>query len=116
MARSTTTSSRARRWARLGAGWMWVSTATVLAILALLALIDSIAESGYDPHLNRAPGARIAIAGLTVAVGLAALASAVNSIRARPGGVGPLAGLALTLTTISLLVLYGIVSLASGPL
>jgi hypothetical protein len=93
-----------------------VALIALLGLVELAALIGSILEGGYDPHLNRAPAARIVIAALGLLVVLGALEAAVGELRGRRSRVGRGTGLALTILTIPMILLDMIVSLASGPL
>jgi hypothetical protein len=96
------------------AGWSFIGGA--MALLAVGALVQSIADSNYDAHENRAPEARIVLATLATVAGLATVSAAIERLRGRPGRVGPLGGLLLTLTTALMIFLWGITVLASGPL
>lgn len=87
-----------------------------LALWAGASLVGSILNSGYDPHEDRAPAARIAIAAIAAAVSLAAVATVVKRLRGADGQEGLLAGLLLSAAAVLLIVLLAIVDLASGPL
>jgi hypothetical protein len=107
-----------RRWARLrllvSSGW--VVSAALLALIALADLVASIANGHYDAHFNRSPGALIVIAAIGAVVSLAALSAAIGVARRQPGRIGLRAGVGLTAATLVLILLYAVVSLASGPL
>jgi hypothetical protein len=94
----------------------WVLLSVVLALIAGAGLADAITHPTYDPHENRAPEARIALAAVALAVGLAAVSVPVQRLRGKHGRVGLTAGLILTLTTLLLIFLLVIVDIASGPL
>lgn len=92
-----------------------VLIATLATLLAGAVLGESIADSNYDATENRAPGARIAIAALATVLALSGLGVAVARLRGRRGGPSAPTGLLLSATYVLLVVLYGIVRLASGP-
>jgi drug/metabolite transporter (DMT)-like permease len=89
---------------------------TLLALVAGAGLVGGVLNASYDPHENRAPEARIVIAAIATAVGLAAVAVVVKRLRGAEGRGGLLAGLLLTAATVVLIALLVIVDLASGPL
>ena len=84
--------------------------------LAGAGLVGGILNSGYDPHENRAPEVRIAVAAVATEVGLAAVVVVVKRLLGGEGRGGLLAGLWLTAATALLIALLAIVDLASGPL
>jgi hypothetical protein len=93
---------------------VWVLLAVAPTAIAGAALVESISESRYDAHENRAPEARIAVAAIATAVGLAAVTVAVQRLGGREGRLGLLAG--LVLATFLLIAFDAIITLASGPL
>ena len=95
----------------LGSAWVLLSAAVTL--IAGGALVASISESSYDATENRAPEARIAVAAIATAVGLAAVTVAVQRLRGREGRLGLL--VVLVLATFMLIALDAIITLASGP-
>jgi hypothetical protein len=101
---------------RLLANLAWVLFSVLMALIAGAGLVGSIANSGYDPHEDRAPEARIAVAALATAVGLAAVTVAVRRLRGAEGRRGLLTGLCLTAATVMLIALLALVDIASGPL
>ncbi len=107
--------SERRPW-RLLVYSVWSLFSTLLTLLAGASLVGGILNARYDPHENRAPAARIAIAAIVTAVGLAAVAVVVKRLRGAEGRGGLLAGLLLTAATVLLIALLAIVDLASGPL
>jgi drug/metabolite transporter (DMT)-like permease len=84
--------------------------------VACAGLVGGILNASYDSHENRAPEARIAIAGIAMAVGLATVAVVVKRLRGGEGRGGLLAALLLTAATVLLIALLVIVDLTSGPL
>jgi ABC-type polysaccharide/polyol phosphate export permease len=96
-------------------GSVWVLVAALLALVATLALVESIAHGHYDSHTNRAPGVLIGIAAVGAVAGIGALSSAVGTTLRRARVSTPV-GLTLTAATAALIVLYWIAALASGPL
>ncbi len=94
----------------------WMLMTVLLVAIAGLGLAGAIAHSAYDPHENRAPAARIAVAAVALAVALAALSISVRRLRGTRGKPELGAGLALTAATILLLFLLVLIELASGPL
>ena len=101
---------------RLLRDWGSLVLSVMAAFIAGIALIGSVSSSGYDPHENRAPEVRIIIAALAAAVGFAAVRVATRRVRGRSARQGPLGTLSLSAVTILLIVLWGIVVMASGPL
>lgn len=99
---------------RLFLSSVWVLVAVAPTLIAGVALVESISESRYDAHENRAPEARIAIAAIATVVGLAAVTVAVQRLRGREGRLALLVG--LVLATLLLIALDAIITLASGPL
>lgn len=96
--------------------WLLFTVNVLLTLLAASSLVLSIAHSGYDPHTNRAPALRIAMAALTMGVSSVALWRSGSVLRTRAperrvAGVAALTVLAGVLT-------FGtwVVVLASGPL
>jgi hypothetical protein len=92
----------------------WVALAGLLELLALADLVASILES--DSRFVRNPGLLIVLAAITAAVCSAALAAAVRGLSGRPGGIGAIGGLALTLVAVTMTLFYAVASIASGPL
>jgi hypothetical protein len=92
-----------------------VIVAVVLTSIAAAELAASISHSAYDSHENRAPEARIVVAGLAVLVGLSAIYPAVARLRRRQGRT-TISWIALAVLTAFLVVAQALVVLASGPL
>jgi hypothetical protein len=90
----------------------WVLLSAAVTVIAGGTLVASVSESSYDATENRAPEARIAVAAIATAVGLAAVTAAVQRLRGREGRLALLAG--LVLATVLLIALEGIITLASG--
>jgi hypothetical protein len=90
----------------------WVLLSAAATLIAGGMLVASVSESSYDATENRAPEARIAVAAIATAVGLGAVTVAVQRLRGREGRLGLLAG--LVLATVVLIVLEGIITLATG--
>ena len=84
------------------------AASTVVAAIAFEAAIST----GYDPHENRAPAVRDAIAAMWLLVSVALLLSSAIKLRTRQPSHAPV----LALTAIFLMFAYGIVSLSTGPL
>jgi hypothetical protein len=108
--------SERRPW-RLLVYSVWSLFSTLLTLLAGASLVGGILNAGYDPHENRAPAARIAIAAIATAVGLAAVGCC-REAAARRRGARRAAGwpLADRSDGVLLIALLAIVDLASGPL
>jgi hypothetical protein len=88
----------------------------VLVVVAGDAFIASVSSSRNDSHQNRAPELRIAVAALALLAAIACVIAAGRWLRrqyGRSAGLhpGPLIGL-----TVLLLLAYGAVALATGPL
>lgn len=88
----------------------------VLVAIAGDALIASVSSSRYDSHQNRAPELRIAAAVVAMLAALACVVAAGRWLRRQPGrSAGLRTGLLIGLTVL-LLLAYGTVALATGPL
>jgi hypothetical protein len=91
----------------------WALLSLVPTYVAGTALADSIAHSSYDATENRAPEARIAIAAIATALGLAAVSVAVQRMRGREARLWPASAL-LSCASVLLIALWALVTLASG--
>src|SRR5205085_10551813 len=96
--------------------WSWVLLAGLLALIAAIDLVSSIANAHYDPHENRSPVGLIVIAAIGAAAATGALSSALGTARGRLTRIGVRAGLVLTSATVALILLYTVAAIASGPL
>jgi hypothetical protein len=85
----------------------------VPTVVAGAALAGSIAHSSYDATENRAPDARIAIAAIATALGLAAIGVAVQRLRGQEAWRW-LASAPLLWASVLLIALWCVVTLASG--
>jgi hypothetical protein len=95
--------------------WAWVFLAGLLALIAAIDLVSSIANAHYDAHENRSPLALVVLAGLGAATAAGALGSALSSALGRRTPLGPPLGLALTGATLVLIPLLWLLAFASGP-
>lgn len=90
--------------------------AMLLVVIAGEALIASVSNSHYDSHQNRAPGLRIVAAAAALLAALTCTVAAGRWLRRQHGGdAGLHTGLLLGFTVL-LLLTYGVVGLATGPL
>jgi peptidoglycan biosynthesis protein MviN/MurJ (putative lipid II flippase) len=92
----------------------WLLATVLLAFVAGVIVTASIVHSGYDPHEDRAPAARIVVAAMALCAGLSAFGSAAQRVRGRRGLSG-FAEVILTTSTLMLVLLWGAVALATGP-
>jgi hypothetical protein len=93
-----------------------VLLSVVLAVIAGYAFVASVSNSRFDSHENRAPELRIAFAAVALLAALTCTLAAGRWLRRHHGGnAGPRTALLIGLTVL-LLVMYGAVALATGPL
>jgi len=92
-----------------------LAASTALSAVGTIALVASV-NSGYDSHENRAPDLRIAFAAAALLTGVASVVAALRWLR-RPGQRSPAARTAVLIAgTVTLLIVYALVALATGPL
>jgi hypothetical protein len=91
----------------------WVAVASLVTLLAGIALIGASLDSAYSED-NRAPELRIAIAATAFAIALPTAFAAVQHVRGKSVRIGPGAGIMLTITAVVLLMLLAVVSILSG--
>jgi hypothetical protein len=90
----------------------WVLLSAAVTAIAGGLLVASVSESSYNATENRAPEVRIAVASIATVARLAAVIVAVRQVRGRERRLGLLAALAMA--TVLLIVLEGIITLATG--
>jgi hypothetical protein len=91
----------------------WLLLSIVPTAVAGAALATSIVNSSYDANENRAPEARIAIAAIATALGLATVSVAVRRLRGQEPRLWLLSGLLLC-ASVLLIALWIVVTIASG--
>jgi hypothetical protein len=90
--------------------------AAALIVLAGVALGVSIAHSGYDPHTNRAPAARVVLAAAALVPALASLRFALPAPRADGPRRRIAAGTGMVFLSLLFLAAWWIVTLSTGNL
>jgi hypothetical protein len=103
-----------RRLELIGIGVCLLASAALSAV-GTIAFVASV-NAGYDSHENRAPALRTGFAAAALLAGIASIVATLAWLR-RPGQRSRAALTALLIAgTVALLILYGGIALATGPL
>ncbi len=101
---------------RQAARWAWFAVIAILALFTAYAFLHDVIDYHYDDQQNRTPLLQAILAGVSLLLALATARQTLRNARTPlQNHAGVSAGL-LTLATISVMFVWEVVAILSGPL